>query len=57
MLNYDRIVVMDQGAIAESGTPEQLSNKEGELFVAMIRDTREQDAQKAEAEGEEEREE
>lgn len=35
IINYDRICVMDRGAIAELGTPEELFGKGGGIFRSM----------------------
>jgi ATP-binding cassette subfamily B protein len=36
LLDYDRVLVMSDGRIAEWGTPDQLRNKEGGIFSSML---------------------
>ncbi len=36
---YDRILVLDQGKIAEMGTPLELVNRKGGIFAKMCRES------------------
>lgn len=36
LLNYDRIIVMENGAIVEDGTPQELRMKSGGKFSTML---------------------
>lgn len=36
LLNYDRIIVMENGAIVEDGTPHELRVKAGSRFASML---------------------
>lgn len=36
LLNYDRIIVMENGKIVEEGTPDELRHKVGGKFSSML---------------------
>lgn len=36
LLNYDRIIVMENGSIVEEGTPDELRHKVGGKFASML---------------------
>jgi len=40
ILHYDRILVMDQGSVAEFGPPEELL-KRGGIFASLMQESRE----------------
>lgn len=39
VIDYDRIVVMDRGAVVEDGSPEELLDKPAGFLSALVRDT------------------
>ncbi|KAL8381523.1 hypothetical protein RB595_005678 [Gaeumannomyces hyphopodioides] len=36
IMDYDKVIVMDQGAVKEIGVPRELENKPGSLFAEMV---------------------
>lgn len=39
ILDYDHLLVMDRGHIAETGSPRELADKPGGVFANMLKDT------------------